>query len=208
MQEWPFRESAAAPPTPQPQAQPQPRLHLRGAHVTAVVVALLALGLWIYLTNSRHIRHAALAKERLRSRVRATSAMLRPQSTFQDVDRLTPSAHPALFAALQDIENMPAENDEYFFVLDREGRIWANGGQPARAVSEKGIRPGPSMLRLEQPDAKDAKPVESIIQAAQQGGGFVVYDWNHPTTGEIKPKLSYVQEVAGTPLILGCGHYL
>ena len=41
------------------------------------------------------------------------------------------------------------------------------------ALSEKGIRP-PQLINLEQ-DAKDAD-VESIIQAAQQGGGFVVYN--------------------------------
>ena len=213
MQEWPFRDSAPAGANHTTAAAtttttPRPRLHLSRAHVTGVLVVLLVLGLWIYLTNSRHIRSAALTKERLRSRVRAPSALLRPRNTFQDVDRLTPSAHPALFAALQEIESMPAEDNEYFFVLDRQGRIWANGGQPAMALSEKGIRPGPSMINLEQEDAKDAKPVESIIQAAQQGGGFVVYNWNHPQSGEIKPKLSYAQEVEGTPLILGCGHYM
>lgn len=200
-EQWPFREGAA--PVVGPVAA-RPRT-LLGAHpITCVVVVLLALGLWIYLMNSRHIRCAALAKERLRTRVRAMLPLMRAKTGGGGTPR---TKDPALLAALGTLESVPAENDEYFFVLDHDGHIWANGGQPSRALSD-GARPGPSMLQMEQPDAKDAKPLEAIVRAAQQGGGFVVYDWNHPTTGEIKPKMSYVQEVPGTALILGCGHYM
>ena len=82
------------------------------------------------------------------------------------------------------------------------------GGQPSIAIAENGLRPGPSMIQMEQSDSKTPKPIERIIQTARQGGGFVLYDWNHPEIKEMKPKLSYVQEVEGTPLILGCGHYV
>ena len=198
--QWPFREQPRAPAAPAGAGSPP--------YTTGVMVVRLALGLWIYLVNSRNIRRAALTKERLRSRVRATRALLRPRNTFQDMDRVTPSNNPAFFDALQHIENLKEDNNEYFFVLDHQGRIWANGGQPSIAISENGLRPGPSMIQLEQNDAKDPKPIERIIQAALQGGGFVLYDWKHPQTEEIQPKLSYVQEVEGTPLILGCGHYM
>jgi methyl-accepting chemotaxis protein len=56
-------------------------------------------------------------------------------------------------------------------------------------------------------DAKGFRYVESLVNQAKAGGGFVPYFFQKPGKG-IQPKLSYVKIIPGTDLFLGAGVYI
>ena len=91
-------------------------------------------------------------------------------------------------------------------MVDTKGHCWANGGNPSLALQAPGVRPGPSLFGI---DPERSKPVENMVNVANEGGGFVEYKWNSPEhQGEKRPKLSYVEPIPHTTLCLGRGAYI
>jgi signal transduction histidine kinase len=80
-------------------------------------------------------------------------------------------------------------------VLDRAGTYLAFGGNPAKVGSRVQDVPGIDGGAL----------MESIIQQASQGPGWVEYEITNPATGKVQTKLSYVQQV--DDVYVGCGVY-
>jgi methyl-accepting chemotaxis protein len=89
-----------------------------------------------------------------------------------------------------------ADRDMYVFAWDRELVYHAfagkphNVGKPAREII------GTDTRRL----------AHDVWAAADQGGGWVDYDFLNPATGVVAPKTSFVVPVADD-LVLGCGVY-
>ena len=164
--------------------------------VYLVVGLFLLFGLWMYTVNTVKIRQMAMYKERLRARVKTLSRLGARQlaGEWRGLDHVQPGTYPQFFRFLQDLESMRG-GEEYLFVLDTEGRTWADGSQPLLQ------RPGPGQ------DSDESSPHTKLLQTSLKGGGFVTYDWKHPRHGEIKPKLSYVMPLGKTPFLLGCGTY-
>lgn len=165
--------------------------------VYGIVGLFVVFGLWMYTVNTVHIRRMALRKERLQTRVKMVcrlAARQLPPDVTPDSSKGPPA--PSLVRVLQLVEQL-SKGEEYLFVLDAQGRTWADGSQ---AGSQVRPLPVPSM-------SGDNTPLTKILAATAQGGGFVTYDWKHPKSGDIKPKLSYVAPVADTPFLVGCGTY-
>lgn len=164
--------------------------------VYGIVGLFVVFGLWMYAVNTVHIRQMALCKERLQTRVRMMCRLAERQlpSDVSEDNESPPS--PELLRVLQLAEQL-SRGAEYLFVLDTTGRTWADGSQPGSRVRPL---PVPTM-------SGENTPLTKILAASAQGGGFVTYDWKHPKSGDIKPKLSYVAPVANTPFLVGSGTY-
>ena len=97
--------------------------------------------------------------------------------------------------ALSDPQQPFYDRDMYVFVLDGEGRYLAFGGKPekrgSRVQDVQGVE-GDALLR-------------SIVNQAEQGAGWVEYDYRNPVSGQIQTKMSYVCKQDG--VYLGCGVY-
>ncbi|MBH8578741.1 methyl-accepting chemotaxis protein [Bisbaumannia pacifica] len=50
--------------------------------------------------------------------------------------------------------------------------------------------------------------VRDIIEVGRDGGGYYAYEWQHPDTGEVEPKQSYVADLPELGWVLGAGAYL
>jgi signal transduction histidine kinase len=86
-----------------------------------------------------------------------------------------------------------SEGDVYVFMIDMEGRFLAHGHSPDIIWHDY----------LNYKDALGAPFVREMIQRAQQGGGWVTYEWRGAT------KTSYVQLVkkGEVSYIMGAGYY-
>jgi len=88
------------------------------------------------------------------------------------------------------------DRDMYVFVLDRQGRYHAFGGNPAKIGSRVHDLPG-----------VDGEAMMGAIQAqADLEPGWAEYDITNPQTGVVQTKMSYVVRIA-EGLYLGCGVY-
>lgn len=96
---------------------------------------------------------------------------------------------------LSDPQQSFYDRDMYVFVLDAEGRYRAFGGNPGKIGSRVQDLAGVNGNQL----------LHSIIAQSEQGPGWVEYSINHPATGKVQAKMSYVCQQDG--LYLGCGIY-
>lgn len=166
-------------------------------HAYAILGIFVLFGLWMYTINTVHIRRTALRKERLQTRVKTLCAWGAQQLGTLSLD--TVGQQPSLAPFLASIERMRI-GDEYLFILDTEGRTWADGSQ------EIGVRPTPKPEGTAD-EKNHTSPLSSILATAARGGGFVTYNWKQPSTGDVKPKLAYVAPMPNTPLLIGSGTY-
>ncbi|MFN7726969.1 MAG: methyl-accepting chemotaxis protein [Rubrivivax sp.] len=99
-------------------------------------------------------------------------------------------------ATLHSAEAGFVDRDLYIFVLDHAGHYRLHGAKPAmegqRVHTVKGI--------------DGDRFVAEAWAAAQAGGGWVDYNIVHPTTGQVMPKASWVEQV-DQELVIGCGIY-
>jgi methyl-accepting chemotaxis protein len=87
------------------------------------------------------------------------------------------------------------DRDMYVFVLGRDGRYLAFGGNPSKVGS-----------RVQDVPGIDGEGLLQTIQAqADVEPGWVEYDISNPSTGQVQAKMSYVCGVDG--LSMGCGVY-
>jgi len=89
------------------------------------------------------------------------------------------------------------DNSGYFFVYDTKGTCLAHGEQ-------KKIE-GRNLLSFK--DANGSPVVQLLIEAAQNGGGFVEYSWNKPGVEGFFDKLGYAEMIPGTDFLIGTGIY-
>lgn len=99
------------------------------------------------------------------------------------------------FQTLSDPQQGFHDRDMYVFVLDASGRYLAFGGNPAKCGSRVQDVPGV---------AGDAL-LAAIVAQAEQGPGWVEYDFTNPVNGKVQAKMSYVRKLEGG--YLGCGVY-
>jgi len=83
----------------------------------------------------------------------------------------------------------------YVFALDAQGTYLAFGGNPAKVGT-----------RVQDVAGVDGSGLlQTIVHQADQGPGWVEYDFTNPITGHVQTKMSYV--LAVDDLYVGCGVY-
>lgn len=88
--------------------------------------------------------------------------------------------------------------DGYFFLYDMNGRNLMHPRQPDLV--------GRDLWDMR--DAEGRPIIQRLIERAREGGGFVQYVWEKPTTKQITPKLGYVVSLPRWNWMVGTGLYL
>lgn len=100
--------------------------------------------------------------------------------------------------ALNILRRLDYGEDNYFFVYDLSGRNLMHPRQP-RLV-------GQNLWNLRDPDGQPT--IQRLIAQARQGGGFVEFQWERPSTGRMERKLGYVAVEPKWRWMVGTGVYL
>lgn len=99
---------------------------------------------------------------------------------------------------LQILSKLEFGQDGYFFVYDLKGDSLMHPRQPELV--------GHNWWSMRDPNG--APTIQLLIHRAQQGGGFVTYPWERPSTHRIEPKLGYVLMLDRWGWMVGTGIYL
>lgn len=113
----------------------------------------------------------------------------------------TASASDRAFAAAQIVQilgNLTYAKDGYFFVYEQDGTNVLHPTQPWRV--------GENWWDVQDPDG--VYLIRDLIYAAQNGGGFVPYMWERPSTSQTARKLGYAVMVDQFDWMVGTGVYL
>lgn len=98
--------------------------------------------------------------------------------------------------AVNDPQNRYYDRDMYVFIGDSNSTF--------RAFAGRSDRVGSSMLNV---PGMDGHQLHAVVEACvQAGGGWVEYELQHPDTGQVEPKMTYVKRL-GADLTVGCGVY-
>jgi two-component system NarL family sensor kinase len=89
-------------------------------------------------------------------------------------------------------------DDGYFFVYDLQGNNLMHPRQPGLV--------GQNLWNLKDPNGN--LTIQHLINQAREGGGYVRYLWQKPSTGRTAPKLGYVVLLDKWGWMLGTGIYL
>ncbi|WP_084545259.1 cache domain-containing protein [Derxia gummosa] len=101
-------------------------------------------------------------------------------------------------AALARLSRLDYGQDGYFFVYDLDGRNLMHPRQPELT--------GHSQWELRDPRGEPT--VQRLIETARNGGGYVEYLWERPSTGVVERKLGYVVSLPRWNWMIGTGIYL
>ena len=170
-----------------------------------VLLVLLVAACVLYHQNMTKSRKTMIMKQGLKCSVHVVQALLthelmniKTENVTEDQQRLL-----AMIEGLHKQEN--PESTDYFFILDDQGKSWASG-RSSRIHKDAVF---PEVVGKEMHNSEHVHPIESMVQLAQRGGGFVEYKWNHPVfSDEKRSKISYVQSIPGTPFLVGRGGYV
>jgi two-component system NarL family sensor kinase len=88
--------------------------------------------------------------------------------------------------------------DGYFFLYDMDGRNLMHPRQPELM--------GRNLWEMR--DAQGQPIIQQLIGKAREGGGYVQYVWQKPSTRQVTPKLGYVIALPRWNWMLGTGLYL
>lgn len=105
---------------------------------------------------------------------------------------------PAQQQALAILKRLEFGHDGYFFVFDFAGTNLLYPRQPQLQ--------GRNLLELR--DRQGGYPIRKLLDQARAGGGYVEYEWARPSTGQMEPKLGYVEPIAGWEWMIGTGTYV
>ena len=100
--------------------------------------------------------------------------------------------------ALQILQRLEFGKDGYFFVYDLEGRNLMHPRQPDLV--------GKDLWSLRDPQGR--LTIQDLIARAREGGGFVEFMWQRPSTGQLERKLGYVAPVSRWGWMIGTGLYV
>ncbi|HJV59990.1 MAG TPA: cache domain-containing protein, partial [Albitalea sp.] len=100
--------------------------------------------------------------------------------------------------AIRLLASLDFGSDGYFFLYDMAGKNLMHPRQPELV--------GRDLWDMR--DANGTPVIQNLIARAREGGGFVHYMWNKPSTGQPAPKLGYAVALPRWNWMLGTGIYL
>ena len=185
--------------------------------IIIIAVIILLILFWIYLRNTRRITSTLDQKTTLAKVVLALSHVLVNVKGIQTNTpagiKLDLSQTHALGEIFQSFEHSvikmdgSANGDTYIFIYDTSGNKILDS-QSAISANVNGNNSGMRLIRpLVELKVKDV-PVDTIIQKAANGGGFVEFQSKDPKTNKLAKKIAYVKLIPGTHWILGSGMYI
>ena len=169
-----------------------------------VLIVLLAAACVLYHQNMTKSRKTMIMKQRLKCSVHIVQALL--DAKLGNVTENVTEEQQRLLAMIEGLHKQEnPESTDYFFILDNQGKSWASG----RSSRMHQGSVFPEVVGKDIHNSEHVHPIESMVQLAQRGGGFVEYKWNHPVhSDEKRSKISYVKPIPGTPFLVGRGGYV
>jgi two-component system NarL family sensor kinase len=174
--------------------------------ILLLAVAPLTLAMLAIMLTVRH-QSIALAQH---ERQLVESAYLQAKETeLRAYVKLAQSAIAPLLAsgrndqatrdeAMRTLARLDFGPDGYFFLYDLHGRNLMHPRQPELV--------GRDLWDLT--DARGQPTIQKLVAAAQNGGGFVRYMWDKPSSHQSVPKLGYVEPIPQWGWMVGTGLYL
>lgn len=98
--------------------------------------------------------------------------------------------------AISDPYGQFVKGELYVIVVDFNGRILADGGNPGFT--------GVNLIGLKDTNGKYLFK-EMIEKAKAEDSGWVEYLWLNPATKKIQPKNTYVKRIKGIDAVMACG---
>ncbi|HJV95174.1 MAG TPA: cache domain-containing protein, partial [Albitalea sp.] len=177
------------------------RLRLILLAVTPLLVSLGLIALAVKLQQDRlYARERAVVES---AYMAAKEAELRhyvdiAQSTIAPLYDTRRDDEEVRQQALQLLQSLDYGLDGYFFVFDVAGRAIMHPRQPELV--------GRDLWNLH--DTNGVPVVQQLIARGHEGGGFVRYLWQKPSTHALAPKLGYAITLPRWNWIIGTGLYL
>lgn len=118
------------------------------------------------------------------------------QSSLPTYDPRKPQRHRD--QAIHVLSRLDFGPDGYFFLYDNKGRNLMHPRQPDLVGKEL----------MDMKDPYGGTPIRDLVAASNNGGGFVTYFWQKPSSKQTIKKLGYVEPVAPYGWMLGTGLYV
>jgi len=99
---------------------------------------------------------------------------------------------------MQQLANLDYGADGYFFLYTMDGVNLMHPRQPELV--------GKNLVEMRDPRGEPT--IRMLLERARTGGGFVVYQWQKPSTHQQAPKLGYVTQLERWHWMIGTGLYL
>ncbi|WP_372525983.1 cache domain-containing protein [Piscinibacter sp.] len=177
------------------------RLRLILLAVTPLLVSLGLIALAVKLQQDHlYARERALVES---AYMQAKQAELRnyvdiAQSTIAPLYDTRRDDEEIRHDAMQLLQSLDYGIDGYFFVFDTGGRTIMHPRQPELV--------GRDLWDLR--DTNGVPVIQRLIAKAHEGGGFVQYQWQKPSTHALAPKLGYAITLPRWNWMIGTGLYL
>jgi len=172
---------------------------------TLVLVLITAAVVWVVSDQAHRLEEAQLSalkpmlmqarKNEIQHFVQAGRKVL---AHFCAKAKTDPNAREEGRALLRLMDFGEQADDNYFFIYELNG---VNVMHPRQKNLE-----GVSLW--DKKDEAGSFMIQRLIAMARQGGGFVDYFWNRPSTKRSEPKLGYVELVPECNWMVGTGLYL
>ncbi|TFH87782.1 HAMP domain-containing protein [Billgrantia azerbaijanica] len=120
------------------------------------------------------------------------------KSMVETIAATVPDTETAQRRALELLESLRFEGDNYVFVYQSDGVMLVQPAAPDKV--------GTNML--DATDANGKHMIRDMAELAAQGGGVYQYEWPHPNTGEPEAKHSYATAVEPWDWVIGAGVYV
>jgi len=172
---------------------------------TLVLVLITAAVVWVVSDQAHRLEEAQLSalkpmlmqarKNEIQHFVQAGRKVL---AHFCAKAKTDPNAREEGRALLRLMDFGEQADDNYFFIYELNG---VNVMHPRQATFE-------GISLWDKKDEAGSFVIQRLIAMARQGGGFVDYFWNRPSTKKSEPKLGYVELVPECNWVVGTGLYL
>ncbi|GAA3909737.1 hypothetical protein GCM10022228_20650 [Halomonas cibimaris] len=163
--------------------------------VTAVLVAAFALGQQAATRQAVAEQRSQLIqarKDKVKSIVESTYSAIRPIVNDRTLGRQ--AKRQQVYRLLQ---NVRFDGDNYVWAYDYDGTSTVRGGDAGFVGTN----------RYDMQDQDGTYIVQDLIETGRSGGGFYRYRWEHPQTGEVGPKQSYIMNIPALGWVMGAGVY-
>ena len=174
-----------------------------------ILLALVPLGLSLLLIAAATLYQGRSLVQRERELVETEYMQARRAELRHYVDLARSAVMPlyqqsglddakARDEAIRRLSTLDYGSDGYFFVYDLQGVALMHSRQPELV--------GRNLWSLRDPEGR--LTIQKLITQAREGGGYVDYLWQKPSTGQMVRKLGYVTALPRWNLMLGTGLYL
>ncbi|MGO1626662.1 MAG: methyl-accepting chemotaxis protein, partial [Halomonadaceae bacterium] len=197
---------------------PQPDTSRRVSHgasrFSGLQTKILALVLIpLFLVAAVLVTVASLEQRAATEQALAEQQRQLTQARKDKVQSIVESAHSTITPLLNDptlsnqairqrvyelLQNVRFDGSNYIWAYDYDGISTVLGDNPQLVGTDNYNMQGSDGTYI----------VQGMIKTGRNGGGFYGYDWEHPETGQLEPKQSYVLDMPELGWVMGAGVYM